>query len=376
MPFGPKCEYKDFDDCVRKNSGMKSPEGYCARIQEMTEKHCAERTGNAHMNIVRNNARVIAGYKARLIERISALDPHLAQGLRGIKLGWYHILNVNDNDDEETEEVEEATAEVFIYDEIGGSFGVDAAEFVKDLSAITAPSIKVRINSPGGSVFDSIAIYNALVMHPAYITTYVDSLAASGASIVAMAGDECVMMVGSQLMIHDALGVEMGNAADMRAMADFLDQQSMNIATIYANKAGGEATDWRALMLAETWFGAQEAVDAGLSDTVYKPPPKQETGKKPVSEEDEKKKDDEEHEHEEGMPMPMEDEEAIDEIVSALMQTQHRLTNRGYKYPGRRRAPTPRPPAAHNRRTPPAPMAIDDAELEKFIAAFTKTLGR
>lgn len=293
---------------------------------------------------MRTNLRSIANYKARLVERIKALDPNLASGLRDIKLDWYRIRNV---DETEATETEETVAEVFIYDEIGGSLGVSADEFVKDLSAIDADRINVRINSPGGSVFDSIAIYNALVQHPATITTFVDALAASGASIVAMGGDECVMMIGSQLMIHDALGLEMGNAADMREMAKFLDHQSNNIASIYAAKAGGEPDEWRKLMLAETWMLAGEAVDMGLANRVYKPEPKTETPDaentppdvpgKPMPGEDDEEKD------------PTEPENNIDAELEMLMARHHRLANRGFKYLGRNRAPNPL--AADNRQS-------------------------
>jgi len=159
-------------------------------------------------------------------------------------------------------------ATVLIYDEIGGSFGVTAKDFAVALEKITAPTIHLRINSPGGSLFDAIAIYNTLHHHPARVVVYVDALAASAASLIAMGGDEIVMMPGSQLMIHDASAVEDGNAADMRAMSAFLDRQSDNVADIYRLRGGGEAGEWRELMLAETWMFAAEAVDMGLADRV------------------------------------------------------------------------------------------------------------
>lgn len=274
----------------------------------------------------------LTGYKARLIARLSNLDTGLADGLKDIQLPWYTITNQTD----ETSDVgteEEVAAQVYIYDEIGGSFGVSADEFVRDLNEITAKNIDVRINSPGGAVWDAIAIYNALIKHPANITTYVDALAASAASIVALAGDKVVMMVGAQMMIHDALGAEIGNAKDMRAMATFLDQQSDNIASMYAVKAGGELKDWRNLMLAETWLMANEAVEAGLADEVYQPKPKQEVS----SDVDAEDMPEEEEPDEEST----EDSEESEEDVSALMRYRHNLTNRGFKYAGRRRAPSP-----------------------------------
>ena len=173
---------------------------------------------------------------------------------------WYRIQNAADGTD--------APAEVFIYDTIGSYYGVTASDFVRDIAGVDNDAITVRINSPGGNVFDGIAIMNALRGHKAAITTVVDGLAASAASFIAMAGDEVVMNRNSEMMIHDASGWASGNAKDMLDMADNLERASNNIASIYADKAGGTAEDWRAAMTAETWYSAQEAVDAGLADRV------------------------------------------------------------------------------------------------------------
>lgn len=202
-----------------------------------------------------SHRRRLDDYAASIIDRAAAgrLRP---SDLRNVKLPWYSIVD----------QADEAT--VFIYDEIGGTFGVDAQTFAEDLGEIDAKLINVRINSPGGSLFDGIAIYNSLLAHQARIVVYVDALAASIASVIAMAGDEVVMTSGSQMMIHDALGIEMGNAADMARMSTFLDRQSANIADIYAERAGGDPADWRALMLDETWMFGREAVELGLADRV------------------------------------------------------------------------------------------------------------
>jgi hypothetical protein len=104
------------------------------------------------------------------------------------------------------------------------------------------------------------------------VTTCVDGVAASIASVIAMAGDRVVMMPNSQLMIHDGSGLCVGDAQDMRDMADLLDKQSDNIASIYRDKAGGLAKTWRSRMKAETWYSAEEAVKAGLADEVAKQP--------------------------------------------------------------------------------------------------------
>lgn len=170
--------------------------------------------------------------------------------------GWYDIQNKSDS-----------STEVTIYEEIGG-FGVTAADFVRDFSAIKSKEITLRVSSPGGSVFDGIPIYNAIGRHPATVTAYIDGLAASAASFIVMAADKVVMSPHSQMMIHEASGLVIGPAGDMRQMADFLDKASDNIAGIYSERAGGTVEDWRALMVAETWFSDQEAVDAGLADSI------------------------------------------------------------------------------------------------------------
>lgn len=177
--------------------------------------------------------------------------------LRQGRTDWYKITNSSGD----------GPATVHVYDEIG-YWGITASDFVRDLSAVTASEIELHLNSPGGDVFDGIAISNALRQHRAQVTVYVDALAASIASVIAMGGDRIVMTPGSQMMIHDGLCLCIGNAADMRETADFLDQQSDNIASIYAARAGGTAAEWRARMTAETWYTAEEAVAAGLADEV------------------------------------------------------------------------------------------------------------
>ncbi len=158
-------------------------------------------------------------------------------------------------------------ARMEIFDEIG-FWGVSAHDLSAQLQDISASSIDVHINSPGGDVFDGIAILNILRGHPATIDVIVDGLAASAASFIAMAGDTITMMPNSQMMIHDASGICVGNPADMVNMADLLDKCSDNIASVYASRAGGSLNDWRAAMRTETWYSAEEAARAGLADNV------------------------------------------------------------------------------------------------------------
>lgn len=195
--------------------------------------------------------------------RVPAMERLLAsQPKAQSKRSWYEFRN----------EAGDGPTELFIYDVVDEWFGVSAELFARELNSIDTDEITVRINSPGGSVFDGIAILNALRGHKAKITTVVDGLAASIASVIAMAGDEVVMGRNSELMIHDASSVCVGQAKDMQSMADNLARASNNIASIYAEKAGGTADEWRTAMLGESWYSAEEAVAAGLADRVDKAP--------------------------------------------------------------------------------------------------------
>lgn len=160
-------------------------------------------------------------------------------------------------------------AEVLIYEDIAPS---SSGAFVRALRDVKASEITVRINSSGGNVFDAIAMTNALRDHPAKITTIVDGLAASAASFIATAGDEVVMNRNSELMIHNPKAVAAGGASDMRSLADRLDAVRDNIASMYVARAGGTVEQWRDVMAAETWYSADEAVQAGLADRVSDQP--------------------------------------------------------------------------------------------------------
>jgi ATP-dependent protease ClpP protease subunit len=166
-----------------------------------------------------------------------------------------------------TGEVDSAGAKLYLYDVIdswGGDWGVSAREFNAALSELSGVSqITLHINSPGGEVYEGVAILNALRRHPANVTAVVDGIAASAASFIAAGSDRVVMGRNAEMMIHDAWGIAMGPAADMHAMGDQLDKVSNNIASIYAGKNGRDATAMRELMLAETWLSDQEAVDLG-----------------------------------------------------------------------------------------------------------------
>lgn len=179
------------------------------------------------------------------------------------KAARYEIRNATEADDED--EAAPST-EVILYGEIDAYWGIDPLAFAEDFRAIESEQIVVRLNSPGGFVYDGIAIYNTIRDHPARVTMIVDALAASIASVIALAGDEVVMNRGAEMMIHDAWGLAIGNSTDMRSMADSLDRQNRKLAGIYQSRAGGTLDGWLDAMSLETWFSAAEAVDVGLAD--------------------------------------------------------------------------------------------------------------
>lgn len=169
--------------------------------------------------------------------------------------------------------VKDGVAKLRLYEPIdswGGPWGVSALEFLETLDELpdSVNEIRLHINSPGGEVWEALAILNSLRAHESKLVAVVDGIAASCASFIACAADETIMSPNTQLMIHDAWGLCIGNAGDMHSTGDLLDQISDNIASIYADKSGGTTEAWRAVMLDEGWYTAQEAVDAGLADSV------------------------------------------------------------------------------------------------------------
>ena len=162
-------------------------------------------------------------------------------------------------------------AEVVIYDEIG-AYGVSAKGFLAELGALPEGTpLALRLNSPGGSVFDAVAIYNAIKRHSGTVTVWIDGIAASAASYIAMAGDEVVMPENAFLMIHDPAGMVMGTATDMRAMAEALDKIKGSLLQGYAAKSGRSPEEIAPLMAAETWLDAKDALDLGFADRIAEP---------------------------------------------------------------------------------------------------------
>lgn len=155
-------------------------------------------------------------------------------------------------------------------DSWGEWWGMSAKELAQALDDLPAhiDTIEVLINSPGGDAFDGLAMVNVLRAHPAKTRAVVQGIAASAASFIACAADETVMAPNSTMMIHDAWGMCVGNADDMLSFGTTLDQLSGNLADIYAAKSGKSSDDMRAAMKAETWYTAEEAIAAGLANSL------------------------------------------------------------------------------------------------------------
>ena len=163
------------------------------------------------------------------------------------------------------------SAEVLIYDRIGEGFfteGVTAKDFITTLQSLKVATLSVRINSPGGSVFDGLAIHNALRAHPAEVTTHVDGLAASIASVIALAGDEVRTADNALMMIHNPMSMAIGTAEELRQEADILDKISGAMVAIYTESSDLDADEVTAALQAETWYSAAEARDAGFIDHI------------------------------------------------------------------------------------------------------------
>jgi ATP-dependent protease ClpP protease subunit len=157
-----------------------------------------------------------------------------------------------------------------IYETIGEDWwtggGVTSKKISEQLRSIGKKDVEIRVNSPGGDMFEGISIFNILQQHEKHVTVKVTGLAASAASLIAMAGDEVLMGSGSFLMLHRAWVVAMGNANDMMEVAQWLEPFDMALRDIYADRSGAKADDAMKWLDDETWFSAKQAIDAGLAD--------------------------------------------------------------------------------------------------------------
>lgn len=165
-------------------------------------------------------------------------------------------------------------ATIYLYDAIGGWWGVTAADLVPQIAALDATTIHLRINSPGGDVFDARAIKTALEAHSARVVAHIDGLAASAASFVMLAADEIEISEGAFVMIHNPWTMAIGDARDMCAAAALLDQVGGAICRDYARKTGADAAALQAMMDSETWLESHDAVAQGFCDRIAAKPAK------------------------------------------------------------------------------------------------------
>lgn len=170
---------------------------------------------------------------------------------------WYLIENRADG-----------VLDISLHDEIG-MWGVSASDFIADLRGQSGiKSINLSIHSPGGSVLDGLAIYNSLASHPAKVYGHVEGIAASAASFVLMAADVISMPEDAFIMIHNAHGGAMGDADDLRDMADVIEKLQNTILGIYEKRTGQNRDDIAEMMRVETWMSSAEALEMGFVDTV------------------------------------------------------------------------------------------------------------
>lgn len=158
-------------------------------------------------------------------------------------------------------------SDLYVYDEIG-FWGVLAKDFVRDMAAIDGDEVNVHINSPGGSVFEAVAMYNAIRAEPRKVIAHIDGVAASAASYFALAADEVRIADNAHFMIHNPWTIAIGEAEDLRKEADTLDKINEKIIDIYVTKTGATRDEVAKAMDVETWYDGEEAVEFGLADTL------------------------------------------------------------------------------------------------------------
>jgi ATP-dependent protease ClpP protease subunit len=236
-----------FKDCIGAQYGNDCRGKVVKRGRKGTED------GMNAAEIVASNRSLLAAYRSKITNLHTPVDP---KKIQNANKNWFRFENLGSD-----------RASVFIYGEIG-FWGVTADDFVQQLNTITAPAIDVHINSEGGEVWDGVAIHTAIFTHPAHVTTHIDGLAASAASFIAMAGDDIRMARNATMMIHDGATLAWGNPAELQEVVDLLHKVSDNIADIYSQQAGGTPEEWRAKMTATTWYTGQEALTAGLVDSI------------------------------------------------------------------------------------------------------------
>jgi ATP-dependent Clp protease, protease subunit len=172
------------------------------------------------------------------------------------KPDWFKVQAISDDE-----------TEIMIYDVIGWPF-ISADDFVRALAGITAKTVTVRINSPGGDVFDGMAIFNALKNYSGKVVTRIEGIAASMASVIALAGKEVQAYANTMYMIHEPYAFTAGNQYSLRELADILEKMSGQMIDIYSSNASPGKREIAQMMKDEAWLTAKEAKEKGFIDTV------------------------------------------------------------------------------------------------------------
>ena len=172
------------------------------------------------------------------------------------KPDWFKVQAISDDE-----------TEIMIYDVIGWPF-ISADDFVRALAGITAKTVTVRINSPGGDVFDGMAIFNALKNYSGKVVTRIEGIAASMASVIALAGKEVQAYANTMYMIHEPYAFTAGNQYSLRELADILEKMSGQMIDIYSSNASPGKREIAQMMKDEAWLTAKEAKEKGFIDTI------------------------------------------------------------------------------------------------------------
>ncbi len=253
------CAEKHDGKCITHNYGLYDDEDKGSELQALRYKttiwteasaksHCKSRDGTFEPASDESDS---SKNKETTMKRMNKRSPFKPQAK-----GNYRVENKTDKE-----------ATIYIYDEIGW-FGIEASDFVKDLNDIKAETLHIRLNTPGGNVFDGTAIANAIKQHKSKTIVHIDGLAASIGSIIAIAGDETTMAENAFFMFHEAWSFVIGNAEGLREEAKLLDKIDGVLAKAYVNKTGKKEDEIKDLMNAETWLTAEEALEMGMIDSI------------------------------------------------------------------------------------------------------------
>lgn len=302
-------------------------------VEHRGDEYCVVRSGNSSQR-----KRTLGCYDTKAEAETERRAAEAAGATAAAPREWFRFITNKAN-----------VPEIHIYGDIGATFfddsGVSASDFIDELDEIDAKQISIRINSLGGSAWDGLTIAQAIVRHPAQVTTYIDGVAASAASLVAVAGDKVVTSKYGQAMLHNAAAAVMGNAKDLREVAAQLDNLNASLASFYADRAGGDVANWARAMGRETWYNADEMLSAGLATEI--------------------------------------DTSAVREEVEQAVASAMTGTAEQLRYPGRPAAPTPQ---LSNNSTKEGRMAdkksiaeslglAPDASDDDILAATRKALG-